>query len=45
MYAVKPTSVTYTNAIGACKRTNPPDMDTALYFLEEANKDGVKQNV
>ncbi len=45
MNILKPTSVTYTNAIGACKRSNPPDMDTAMYFFEEAKKDGIKQNV
>jgi len=45
MYSVKPTSVTYTNAIGACKRADPPDMNAALYFLEEAQKDGIKKNV
>ena len=45
MYSVKPTSVTYTNAIGACKRADPPDMNAALYFLEEAQEDGIKKNV
>jgi len=40
-----PTSVTYTNAIGACKRAEPPDLERALFLLDEAQKNGVEPNV
>uniref|UniRef100_A0A7S4IIR1 Smr domain-containing protein n=1 Tax=Odontella aurita TaxID=265563 RepID=A0A7S4IIR1_9STRA len=45
--AVKPTAVSYTNAISCCKNSNPPDLDRALRLLEEARvgADGVKPNV
>jgi len=44
--AMKPTSVTYTNAIGVCKRADPPDLKSALLLLGEAQKkDGVKPNM
>jgi len=42
---MKPTAVTYTNAISACKRAAEPDLETALYLLESAPLDGVEPNV
>jgi len=44
--AVKPTTVTYANAISVCRRFNPPDLETALKLLKEADqKDGITPNV
>ncbi len=40
-----PTTVTYTNAIGACKRAEVPDITMAVQLLREAEIDGVKPNV
>lgn len=35
---VRATCVTYTNAISACKKSDPPDLKTALKLLSEAEK-------
>ena len=43
--AIRPTAVTYTNAITVCRKAKPPDLKTALQLLDDATRDGVKQNV
>ena len=40
-----PTSITYTNAITVCRRSNPPDLERAKRFLDNAIRDGVRPNV
>lgn len=43
--AVPPTSITYTHAITACRKTEIPDVAAALFLLDRARNDGVEPNV
>jgi pentatricopeptide repeat protein len=43
--ATPPSRITYTHAISACRKAKEPDLETALYFLETAQSDGIKPNV
>ena len=41
-----PTAVTYTNAITACRKSNPPNLETAKHLFDIAtNKDAIVPNV
>jgi hypothetical protein len=43
--SLRPTAVTYTNAIGVCRRATPPDLKTAIFLLDDASEKGVPKNV
>ena len=43
--SLRPTTVTYTNAISVCRRANPPDAEMAILLLKNAKDQGVKINV
>lgn len=41
----KPTTVTYTNAISACRRSEPPDVKTAMNLIQKATEHNIQANV
>jgi pentatricopeptide repeat protein len=43
--AIPPSHITFTHAISACRKCQQPDLETALYFLEIAQRDGINPNV
>ena len=43
--SLRPTTVTYTNAIGVCRRASPPDLETSIFLLDDASEKGVQKNV
>lgn len=43
--ATPPTSITYVHAITACRKSQVPDLDSALFLLDSARNDGINPNI